>query len=108
MEAITGLVMPLIVTAGVVSLYAVLRLVFRSEMVSNDMAAYPVAVLLTFAVAASLFYLGLALAGIMPGGYAFLATFAVHGLFAWIVQTLLPITADDAGGAQVSAERAPA
>ena len=105
MEAITGLAMPLIVAAGVISLYAVLRLVVRSDWMTSDLPAYALAVLMTFAIAGSLFSLGIGLSGVMSDGFAFLGTFLIHGALVWLFQSLLPISANEADSARISAQR---
>lgn len=98
MEATYEVGVSLAVAAAVVSLFAILRLAFRSpstpSWATDLIPAYLVALLLTFAVAGSLFYLAIALSGVAPAWVAFFGTFAIHiGLVAVFLK-LLPISED--------------
>lgn len=96
MEALYDIVVALAIAAAVISLFAILRLAFRSsstpEWARGLVPAYAVALLMTFAMAGSLFYLSFALAGAVPAWVAFFGTFAIHiGLVAVFLK-LLPVS----------------
>lgn len=96
MEALTELGIALFAAAVLISLFAILRLATRSpsspSWLSSLMLAYIFAVPFTIGIAASLVYLGFALAAFMNGGFAGLASIGIHlGLLA-IFRTLLPVS----------------
>jgi len=102
MEAITTLAMSLAVAAAILSFFAILRIAFRSDSVpallTSDYVAYAVAILLTFAIAGSLFYVGTSLSAVVNGWIAFFGTFAIHiGLIALFL-TIFPIDQKEATG----------
>jgi tryptophan-rich sensory protein len=82
MESITTLAMSFAVAAAILSFFAILRIAFRSDTLptwlTSDYVAYAVAILLTFAIASSLFYVGASLSAVANGWIAFFGTFAVH------------------------------
>ena len=95
MEAITTVAMSVAIAAAVLSFFAILRIAFRSDSLptwlTSDAVAYAVAILLTFAIAASLFYVAVSLSEVVNGWIAFFGTFAVHiGLVAMFL-TLFPL-----------------
>ncbi len=116
METTYDIAFALAIAAAVISLFAIIRLAFRSsttpDWVRSTFPAYFIALLLTFAIAGSLFYLAYALAGALPAWIAFFGTFAVHiGLVAVFLK-LLPVTEEpmqvSTRARQTSAQRATA
>jgi hypothetical protein len=102
MEAITTLAMSLAIAAAILSFFAILRIAFRSDSLptwlTSDYVAYAVAILLTFAIAGSLFYVGVSLSAVANGWIAFFGTFAVHiGLVALFL-SMFPIDQKEATG----------
>ena len=102
MEAITTLAMSLAIAAAILSFFAILRIAFRSDSLptwlTSDYVAYAVAILLTFAIAASLFYVGVSLSAVSNGWIAFFGTFAIHiGLIALFL-TIFPVDQKEATG----------
>lgn len=95
MEAITNLAMSAAIAGAILSFFAILRLAFRSDSLptwlTSDYVAYAFAILLTFAIAGSLFYMGIALSEVANGWIAFFGTFALHvGLVSFFLR-LFPL-----------------
>ena len=111
MEFITTLAMSLAVAAAILSLFAILRIAFRSESLptwlTSDYVAYAVAILLTFAIAASLFYGGVSLSAVANGWIALFGTFAIHiGLVALFL-AMFPLDQKRTTGQRGSSMAAP-
>ena len=60
--------------------------------------AYAVAILMTFAIAASLFYVGVSLSAVANGWIAFLGTFAVHIGLTALFLAMFPLDQKQATG----------
>lgn len=102
MESITTLAMSLAVAAAILSFFAILRIAFRSETLptwlTSDYVAYAVAILMTFAIAASLFYVGVSLSAVANGWIAFFGTFAVHIGLTALFLAMFPLDQKQATG----------
>jgi hypothetical protein len=104
MEATYDIAVSLAIAAAILSLFAILRLAFRSpsapSWATDTVPAYFIALLMTYAVAASLFYLAYTLSSAIPGWAAFFATFAIHiGLVAAFLK-VMPSTEGEVAGTQ--------
>ncbi len=106
MEATYDILAASAIAAAVLSLFAILRLAFRSSSLpswaTNTIPAYVVALLMTYAVAGSLFYLALALNTVIGGTAAFFATFAIHIALAGLFLKLIPVTEGEVAGARAT------
>jgi hypothetical protein len=99
MDQATEFAIAMCCAAGVASLFAILRRTMRSASTPSWIAsvptAYVMALALTAAFSASLYYLGATLNAFVPPTAGFFATFVIHICLVAAFMRIIPVSADD-------------